>query len=208
MGCITRPAFLPLRGRRAASQFAPRAGRACSATRTTLHKLRHAGSRSRAASKLQATDAICSPRCMEFNQRDFRRAARVPRSCRDVYFDISIDIPHASACLLHLRWTRRRHDLDQSNPVLRRRGPAATLLFESMEQIELFQTVRNTERPTGPQQRSRDFNRLGRSFRLKSGVSGDDIALCGPSAVREESDVVKEILFGFGPAPELRLWAW
>ena len=116
MGCITRPAFLPLRGRRAASQFAPRAGRTFSATRTTLHKLRHAGSRWRAASKLQATDAICSPRCMEFNQRDFRRAARVPRSCRDVYFDISIDIPHAPACLLHLRWTRRRHDLDQSNP--------------------------------------------------------------------------------------------
>ena len=85
-GCSTRRAFPPPRGRRAASQLAPRAGHACSASRTTLHKLRHAGSRWRAASKLQATDAICSPRCMEFNQRDFRRAARVPRSCRDVYF--------------------------------------------------------------------------------------------------------------------------
>ena len=136
--CSTRRAFPPPRGRRAASQLAPCAGHACSASRTTLHKLRHAGSRWRAASKLQATDAICSPRCMEFNQRDFRRAARVPRSCRDVYFDISIDIPHASACLLHLRWTRRRHDLDQSNPVLRRCGPAVTSSLKSMEQIKSF----------------------------------------------------------------------
>lgn len=32
-----------------------------------------------------------------------------------------------SWCLLHLHWTRRRHDLDQSNPILRGRGPVSDL---------------------------------------------------------------------------------
>ena len=108
--------------------------------------------------QLQATDPTAARRAMRNPSTDLMMHARVSQTCRSSCCDMVIDLLHAVACMLHLRWTRRRHDLDQSNPVLRRRGPAATLLFESMEQIELFQTVRNTERPTGPQQRSRDFN--------------------------------------------------
>ena len=66
---------------RSASQLVPRGGRACSASQTTLRKLRYAGTPSRAASKLQATDA--APSALRGAWNSTNGTSGEPHECRD-----------------------------------------------------------------------------------------------------------------------------
>ena len=106
MAFSTRRALPPHRARRAASQLAPRAGRACSASRATLRKVRRAGSRSRSAEDCRRRTPCCSA-MHEDSAYGTSKDPHVLRSCRNTYFGILIDILYAADCLLHHSWTRR-----------------------------------------------------------------------------------------------------
>ena len=67
--------------------------------------------------------------------------ARVPRTCQNSCCYMQIDILHAEDYLQHIRWTRRRHDLEQSIPILCGHGPAATLSLKSLDQLNSIYTV-------------------------------------------------------------------
>ena len=80
-------------------------------------------------------------------------SARVPRTCQNISFHMWIDILHAEDSLQHTRWTRRRHDLDPSILILCGRGPAATLSFKCLDQLNSLYTVHDLQRPSGQKTR-------------------------------------------------------
>ena len=67
--------------------------------------------------------------CSAMHEDGTNGTPRVPHECRN-HAEAVILVCwslYAAGCLLHLHWTRRRHDLDQSNPILRGRGPVSDL---------------------------------------------------------------------------------
>ena len=107
-------AFPPCRGRRAASRLAPRAWCACSERLTTRREHRWTGPQLRAASKLQANAALIRGCLGVWYQRNRTGYKRMSRTCQNSFVDMLIDIRDGQDHLLHYRWTRRRHGLDQS----------------------------------------------------------------------------------------------
>ena len=59
-------------------------------------------------------------------------AAQVPKQL----FYICIDILHSKDCLQHIRWTRRRHDLDQSILILPGYAGYTTFGFEYLGRLK------------------------------------------------------------------------
>ena len=98
-------------------------------------------------------------------------AACVPHECRSSYFYMWIDILDATGRLRHLCWTRRRHDLDQSNPILCERGPAMTFCFNVLEKNEslvmLYDLYDLSEQKTRP---SHSHNHSSQPRRLADGA--------------------------------------
>ncbi len=106
--CRAGRALPPPLGGRTTSLLAPRAGSACSASLSTLHALRLAGSPSRAASNLQATRCLARLRGLPRNWRKPTTRAHVPHACRSSFYDVRIDFVHAAVSIRTIRWTRRQ----------------------------------------------------------------------------------------------------
>ena len=107
-------AFPPRRGCRAASRLAPRAWCAWSERLTTRREHRWTGAELRAAGKLQANAALIRGCLGVWYQRNRTGYKRMSRTCQNSFVDMLIDIRDGQEHLLHYRWTRRRHGLDQS----------------------------------------------------------------------------------------------
>ena len=90
---------------------------------------------------LQATYAFCIADHQVVTSAGPTMDARVPRTCQNSCCYMQIDILHAEDYLQHIRWTRRRHDLEQSIPILCGHGPAATLSLKSLDQLNSIYTV-------------------------------------------------------------------
>ena len=86
----------------------------CSERLTTRREHRWTGAELRAAGKLQANAALTRGCHGVWYQRNRTGYKRMSRTCQNSFVDTSIDIRDGYDYLLHYRWTRRRHGLDQS----------------------------------------------------------------------------------------------
>ena len=128
---------LPL-GRRAASQLAPRARRACSASSTTLHTQHATGSRARAASKPCRHHAACSLSTIGSLTGDHLMRPRVLCTCQNDCLIIPDDCGTALVCSTSMCSTTPLAPLDQSNPEPRECVTGSTYRWKCLKKSERF----------------------------------------------------------------------